>query len=350
MNRFNNRRGVSMADLLVVLVVLVFVSGVGVAWAQSQREIRNRVNCLSNLRQIGQAIFLYANENRQQWPRVHTSPDLEAHPLTAFTDPEADNPLAMDEQTDQPLAGQEGDGGAPAYNDVTAALFQLVRTQDIGTEVFICPSTIYTKDTLNNEPAVKRSNFSSKRNLSYSVATPYPSAASAAKGYRWNVKQSPEFVVAADLNPGKRATDITDPQFVHTAPEELLRKGNSPNQNGDGQNALYGDGHVEFCRTPFGGWRRDNIYTMSASSDGLDTTSARQFDGRMSPAHQHDSILWLVADEDTFDAEKADEPLTEEEQADSRPRLPTQAYFTVDDGQTWFADDIDRIVPFEHEG
>lgn len=32
------------------------------------------------------------------------------------------------------------------------------------------------------------------------------------------------------------------------------------------------------------------------------------------------------------------------------PRIPTKAYFTVDDGQTWFADDINKIPPFEHNG
>lgn len=32
------------------------------------------------------------------------------------------------------------------------------------------------------------------------------------------------------------------------------------------------------------------------------------------------------------------------------PQIPTQAYFTVDDGQTWFADDIEKIPPFEHQG
>lgn len=32
------------------------------------------------------------------------------------------------------------------------------------------------------------------------------------------------------------------------------------------------------------------------------------------------------------------------------PKIPTQAYFTVDDGQTWFADDIQNISPFDHQG
>ena len=34
----------------------------------------------------------------------------------------------------------------------------------------------------------------------------------------------------------------------------------------------------------------------------------------------------------------------------NRPRIPTQAYYTVDDGETCFAADINLIPPFEHNG
>lgn len=351
MRRSSLRRGVSLADIVIVLVVLVFVSGVGIVWAQEQREVSNRVRCASNLRQIGMTLLLYANENRQQYPRTHYSPDLETHPLAAFTVPEAVNPFVTDKQTYEPLAGQKGENGAPAYNDVTAALFLLIRTQDIGPEVFICASTIHERGAFNREGSMRRSNFSSKRNLSYSVATPYPSREAAEKGYRWHADLDPEFVVAADLNPGKRATDITDPAYNPSAERDLLRLGNSPNHNRDGQNVLHGDGHVSFEKTPFAGVHRDNIYTKAANDDRTDTTSSRQFDDKLTPTHVNDSILWPVADEDTFDAEKAAEPLTEQEQADlTRPRIPTRAYYTIDDGQTWFEDDISKVAPFEHEG
>lgn len=37
-------------------------------------------------------------------------------------------------------------------------------------------------------------------------------------------------------------------------------------------------------------------------------------------------------------------------QVESGPQIPTQAYYTIDDGQTWFADEIDKIPPFEKDG
>ena len=32
------------------------------------------------------------------------------------------------------------------------------------------------------------------------------------------------------------------------------------------------------------------------------------------------------------------------------PKIPTQAFYTVDDGTTWFADDIKKIAPFDKDG
>jgi hypothetical protein len=32
------------------------------------------------------------------------------------------------------------------------------------------------------------------------------------------------------------------------------------------------------------------------------------------------------------------------------PKIPTKAFYTVDDGATYFADDIKKIPPFDHEG
>ena len=32
------------------------------------------------------------------------------------------------------------------------------------------------------------------------------------------------------------------------------------------------------------------------------------------------------------------------------PSISTQAWYTIDDGKTWFADDANKIPPFQHEG
>src|SRR5436190_24141186 len=64
------RRGLCLADLLVVVVLIPLFSIAFLACARNNGGTSNRVKCASNLRQIGQAILLYANENEGAYPRT----------------------------------------------------------------------------------------------------------------------------------------------------------------------------------------------------------------------------------------------------------------------------------------
>ncbi|HEV2295217.1 MAG TPA: hypothetical protein VGR35_15295 [Tepidisphaeraceae bacterium] len=76
------------------------------------------------------------------------------------------------------------------------------------------------------------------------------------------------------------------------------------NHDHDGINLLFGDGHVEFF--------------------------------------QRDGALRLLNEQNLA---------VEGAMADEAPDIvPASAYFTTDDGQTWFADDINKIPPFEKDG
>jgi prepilin-type processing-associated H-X9-DG protein len=121
------------------------------------RETANRVKCASNERQIGQAILLYANENKGNYP-----PDLGT----------------------------------------------LVKTEDIGPEVFICPSA----------------NTSLPPNIH--AMTPDQQAA-------WVNEHSDYVYVGKGLKSDAPADRVT-----------VYEK--ETDHGGDGMNMLYGDGHVEF--------------------------------------------------------------------------------------------------------
>jgi prepilin-type processing-associated H-X9-DG protein len=96
-----------------------------------------------------------------------------------------------------------------------------------------------------------------------------------------------DFVVAADYNPGKSGIyDVTAVTESSTSAE--IRKGNSANHRGAGQNVLYADGRVSFETTPFCGKNHDNIYTASGSPDGKSTTSTTIVG---SPSWQWDTVL-----------------------------------------------------------
>jgi prepilin-type processing-associated H-X9-DG protein len=230
----------------------------------------NRVKCASNLRQIGQAILLYSNDNRGVYPRTRAS-------------------LVKDGQEPVPVWGtgvaatQPFKEDGPAENDVTAALFLLLRTQDITSEVFTCPSSNDEKDVFGGAPdaaPIGQSNFSDfKKNLSYSYQNPYPTVAAIGKGFKLNNAIGPDFAVAADKNPGTvgAGDNVFKPTATSSAVE--MKLANTSNHDKDGQNVLYGDGHVAWESNPFVGINRDNIYTTG--------------DGRIaaSPVDANDSIL-----------------------------------------------------------
>ncbi len=288
-------RGFTLVELLVVIGIIALLISILLPSLNRARETANRVKCASNLRQIGQAMLLYSNENRGQWPRTHHATGTAGY--TFGTGVTADDPF------------KDASGTRPDNNDVTAALFLLIRTQDIGTEVFTCPSDNAEKDDLEREAPTQRSNFTKNSNLSFSIANPYPATAATSLGYRWNANQNPEFAVMADMNPGSAsAANLTS-----SSSQKQIKDngGNSTNHDKDGQNVLFGDGHAEFLNTPFVGVSKDNIYTRTAVSGsagsetinaGAASTAATTTDA--TPNHQYDSVL-LPTEADTWDATAA---------------------------------------------
>lgn len=256
-------KGFTLVELLVVIGIIALLISILLPSLNRARETANRVKCASNLRQIGQGFLLYSNENRQAYPRVKT--DGAASFNVAYT-PAASAALSDGAGIANADPFQTAALGAPNANDVTAALFMLVRTQDMGTEVFTCPSASSEKASLV-AAATNYTNFASKNNLSYSVAAPYYSTATAGLGYRWNANTGPEFAVAADMNPGVVTTTTNS-----NSAQNLQKALNSKNHSQDGQNILFGDGHVEFSSVVWAGTSKDMIYAPA----GITGTPAGQ--------------------------------------------------------------------------
>jgi prepilin-type processing-associated H-X9-DG protein len=261
-------RGWRLLDLGFLAVLALVLCAAMVAYAQGVRAVSNRIACENNLRRIGLAMVAYANSETQNglsFPRAQYEPD---EPLHFFTGANQPNTFGAN---------------APQTNDVTAAFYLVLKTQQLDPRVMRCPESKAKLLVYGSEPgaiakSVKaNSNFPGIEYLSYSMQNPYGGKDALMTGFKWNVTLAADFALVADLNPGETATRLrlADTQPAANARRAMKSPANSPNHNGEGQNVLYADAHVEWRTDPFAGaeitagtntWR-DNIYTARSAAD-----------------------------------------------------------------------------------
>jgi prepilin-type N-terminal cleavage/methylation domain-containing protein/prepilin-type processing-associated H-X9-DG protein len=277
----SKKTGFTLVELLVVIGIIALLISILLPSLNKARETANRVKCQSNLSQIGKALLLYSNENKGSFPRTY-----------ATGTGTLDGTTTGNTNTD-PF----GNGAVPP-NCIPSAMFLLIRTEDLTTEVFTCPSGTAEKDQMNNVAATSRSNFSGvggkvSGNVSYSFVNVYPTTTAIGLGYKTFITAfSSDFAVAADMS-GRALTDTNLTAITTGSARSAVIQGNSKNHDQDGQNVLYADGHAEFQQTPLCGTQKDNIYTANNvdASGNLSTSGATT--GGSDPKNASDSILFL---------------------------------------------------------
>ncbi|MBC8106041.1 MAG: type II secretion system protein [Anaerolineae bacterium] len=289
------RRGFTLVEFMVLFGIFVILLSIFFPYLLKVREADRRAQCASNLKQIGDALSLYANANQRNFPRVIYDEVSMPTGYNAFSGPDDDNPFAPESKV-QP-------------NDVTASLWLLVRQGWVSPAAFICPGSKDSRDLMTDSAGrfvkpTQRGNFRKPSNLSYSYASPFSNALNFKLNFDY---LNFYFALVADKNPGiGPEADVTKPPY-NADPIELSRA-NSFNHGRAGQNVLYPNGGVTFRRTPYAGPNYgephgDNIYTARApvpatQPANLHVTLNGYCGTNLSPVTPDDSYLVPTAQDD----------------------------------------------------
>ena len=296
------KKGFTLIELLVVVAIIAMLLAILMPALNKVKKIAQRVVCGTNLKGLGNAMVVYANDYDGQYVCQGTGTGHTWERTTVGWQ----NP-SIPWQTARNIT-------------VGASLYLLVRQADVSPKSFVCPSSDqheFSGKNPQNYDIVELNDFGqdagssgynstgmdddgSAQCVSYSYHMPYAGAGnsngSAAPGrYRADDQRSAAFAIMADRNPwfdpklGKvGSSTIASSNMMETVgymgryydtaynegrgitERQGIMVANAQPHEREGQNVLFADGHSSFEKTPDVGVKNDNIYVPTNSGTDND--------------------------------------------------------------------------------
>jgi prepilin-type N-terminal cleavage/methylation domain-containing protein len=258
------QKAFTLIELLVVIAIIALLISILLPSLSRARELSKRTVCSANLRGIGQAAYIYAQDG-DSFPANSG--------LSGPGGIGADGVMRLFALVDRgPM--QPGTTATPSP---TVDMWMLVRANNTTPKQFICPSTTDQPDPAQDTTAYY--DFLTAIHLSYSYQYQHD-----ANRKIVGTSSEPIFPFMADANPYVKGqvTSALDGDRISQW------RGNSQNHtNREGQNILFQDSHVSFEKGPDVGLAgtfnaavkssrgRDNCYSTHAENAQVDAGGAK---------------------------------------------------------------------------
>ena len=257
-----------LRDVIVVLAVVFLVIAISLPVLKKIKRFASGVVCATNLKGLGTAIIVYANDYDGMYPQLPGKGPWSKR-------------LGFDYYMQKP---DFTPSGSEEYNSrtISASWYLLVRECDVSPKSVICTHLdpklgIKPFDGRNPEDRdiVELWDFGPNpyKHVSYSMHYPYGN-------FPAHGGLSASFAIASDMNPWFKNGNIVQPGDENTPPRIIditdsstWAVGNSVNhvskdqKCAEGQNVLYMDGHACYEKGSNVGINKDNIYTFWSTTE-----------------------------------------------------------------------------------
>jgi prepilin-type N-terminal cleavage/methylation domain-containing protein len=307
------KKGFTLIELLVVVAIIALLISILLPSLARAREITKRAVCASNLRGIGQGMKVYSNDNYDWFPisRFAEASTTSGYQHAVNFIGNMSNNLTIPVTTGTNLSNVHP----------SRSLFILVIEGTCTPKQFVCPSSGDGEDDLRNktgttetasQPGVTRFDFKGYPFESYGYQMPFGPKAKPSEGCDTRMALAADkgpFFEAGTANsttgtvPDKstlvnpdqsielKISSPSDPSSILKADNEKWKPYNSRNHQGEGENVLFLDSHVDWVRKPIVGVNYDNIYTRQWTYQLQDSLMGKSPANLMGPFTQTDCII-----------------------------------------------------------